>query len=246
MHFKDKVCLVTGSSRGIGKATALLFAKEGASVVINYVNHKQVAEDTLKEIEGMGRKAIAVKADVSNESEVKQMIDLAIQEFGKLDVLVNSAGIVYDIENWQDTTSEQWQRTLGVHVLGTFFCSKYASPHLEKTGGAIVNVASTNGYTEHYPESIAYNTAKAGIVSMTHDLAKALASKVRVNAVAPGWVNTDMNAGLSDEYMKEQAEEIYMKRIADPSELASAIAFLAGPEASFITSTILKVDGGHD
>lgn len=245
MRFQNKVCLITGSSRGIGKATALLFAKEGASVIINYVHNQAAAEDTVKEIEALGQKAIALKADISNESEVKDMIELVIKEFGKLDVLVNSAGIVYDIENWQDTNTEQWQKTLGVHVMGTFFCSKYSVQHLEKTNGAIVNVASTNGYTEHYPESMAYNVAKAGIVSMTHDLAKALAAKVRVNAVAPGWVNTDMNAGLSDEYMKEQTEEIYMKRIAEPSELANAIAFLAGPEASFITGTILKVDGGH-
>jgi 3-oxoacyl-[acyl-carrier protein] reductase len=243
---KDKVVLVTGSSRGIGRATALEFARSGASVVINDVKNDAAAQEVVGQIIALGQKAICVRADVSREEDVRALIEKSIAEFGRLDVLVNNAGIVYDIESWQDTTREQWQDTLNVHVFGNFFCSKYAAPYLEKTRGCIVNIASTNGYTEHYPESLAYNAAKASIVSMTHDLAKALAPLVRVNAVAPGWVDTDMNAGLSKEYMTEQAEQIYLKRIAKPEEIASVVVFLASERASFVTGMIVRADGGHD
>lgn len=246
MKFKDKIILVTGSSRGIGKATAIEFAKEGASLVINYTKNSEAAQDTVNEIIKFGNKAIAIQANVSKEEDVKRLIEKTISEFGKLDVLVNNAGIVYDIENWAETTLEQWQHTLNIHVLGNYYCCKYATPHLQKTKGSIVNIASTNGFTEHYPESLAYNVAKAGIVSMTHDLAKALAPDIRVNAIAPGWVDTDMNTGLSEEYMREQIEEIYLQRIAKPMEVAKAIVFLASEDASFITNTIIKVDGGHN
>lgn len=241
----DKVVLVTGSSRGIGRAAAIAFAQGGASVAINYVRNERAAQEVVDEISKLGRKAISVKADISKEAEVQLLIDMAIGEFGKLDVLINNAGIVYDIEDWQSTTSEQWQATLNVHVLGNYYCCKYALPYLQKSNGSIVNISSTNGYTEHYPESLAYNVAKAGIVSMTHDLAKALAPHVRVNAVAPGWVNTDMNSGLSKEYMADQAREIYLQRIAEPEEIANVVTFLASDDASFITGMIVRADGGH-
>ncbi len=244
-RFMDKVVLVTGSSRGIGRAAAIAFAQGGASVAINYVRNERAAQEVVDEISKLGRKAISVKADISKEAEVQLLIDMAIGEFGKLDVLINNAGIVYDIEDWQSTTSEQWQATLNVHVLGNYYCCKYALPYLQKSNGSIVNISSTNGYTEHYPESLAYNVAKAGIVSMTHDLAKALAPHVRVNAVAPGWVNTDMNSGLSKEYMADQAREIYLQRIAEPEEIANVVTFLASDDASFITGMIVRADGGH-
>lgn len=244
-RFIDKIVLVTGSGRGIGRAAAIAFAQGGASVVVNYASNEQAAQEVIDEILALGQKAISVKADVSKEAEAQLLIDRTITEFGKLDVLINNAGIVYDIEEWQDTTSEQWQNTLGVHVLGNYYCCKYALPYLQKSHGSIVNIASTNGYTEHYPESLAYNAAKAGVVSMTHDLAKALAPLIRVNAVAPGWVNTDMNASLSKEYMAEQASEIYLQRIAEPEEIANVIAFLASDDASFITGMVVRADGGH-
>lgn len=245
MRCKDKILLVTGASRGIGEAVAVKFAQEGGHIVINYIKNKAAAEAVVSRITNLGQRAIAVQADISQEQEVQVLVEQAVAEFGRLDVLVNNAGIVYDIENWQDTNLDQWRRTLDVHILGNYHCTKYASPYLEKSHGSIVNIASTNGYTEHYPESLAYNVAKAGIISMTHDLAKALAPHVRVNAVAPGWVDTDMNAGLSSEYMTEQASEIYLKRIAKPEEIANAVVFLASDEASFITGTVVKADGGH-
>lgn len=246
MKLKNKVAVITGSSRGIGKATALLFAKEGAKVVVNYCSSKKEALEVVKDIKKIGSEAIAVKCDVSKELEVRKMMDTAVKIFGKIDILVNNAGLVYDVPLFERTTV-QFKRTLDVNLMGNFFCSKYAAKNMmKKTGGKIVNVSSNNVINSFSPESIDYDAAKAGIILLTKNFAKELAPKVNVNAIAPGWVKTDMNKDLPKSLIKEETQKTYFKRFAEPEEIAKTILFLASDDASYITGSVLVVDGGHD
>jgi len=245
MRFKDKVVLVTGSSRGIGKACALLFAKEGAKVVVNCSKSMEKAEKVVEEIKALGSDAIAVQCDVGNEEQIKSMINQTIEKFGKLDILVNNAGIVFDVPAL-DKTVEEWRKTLDVNLIGTFLCCKYAAEHLKKSGsGRIINISSTNGIDSFSPDAMDYDASKAGIVIMTRGLAKELAPEILVNSIAPGWVDTEMNAELPADFIQEEKNKIYLKRWADPEEIGKAVLFLASEDASFITGSILKVDGGY-
>jgi len=245
MKLKNKIALITGASRGIGRATALLFAKEGAKVAVNYFSSEKEAKSVVEEIEKIGSEAIAIKCDVSKEEQVKSMVDQVLKKFGSIDILVNNAGIVFDVP-FLERTVEQWKKTLDVNLLGTFLCSKYASEPLKKTNnGKIINISSTNAIDCFSPEAMDYDASKAGIIILTRDLAKELAPKIRVNAVAPGWVDTEMNKDLPQDFIDEEIEQIYLKRFAKPDEIAKAILFLASDDASYITGSILKVDGGH-
>jgi len=251
MRLKNKIALITGASRGIGKRTALLFAKEGAKIIVNYhvsdyerdadVN----AERVVDEIKKIGSEAIAIKCDVSKESEVKEMIQQAIDKFGRIDILINNAGIVFDVPFFKRTV-EQWKKTLDVNLLGTFLCSRYASEQmLKNSGGKIINISSTNGLNSFSPEAMDYDASKAGIIILTRNLAKELAPKIQVNSVAPGWVDTEMNKDLPKDFVEKETEKIYLKRFATPEEIAKAVLFLASDDASYITGSILKVDGGY-
>ena len=242
MKLQNKVALITGASRGIGKAAALLFAKEGAAVVINYINSETAANAVVSEIEKNGGKALAVKCDVSKEDEVKAMIDKTISEYGKIDILVNNAGIVFDVP-FQDQTVEQWKKVLDVNVIGTFLCSKYVTQHMKT--GTIVNIASTNGVDNFSPYSMCYDSTKAAIILITKDLAKELGPNIRVNAVAPGWVDTDMNKDLPKDLIEQEIKNTYLKRLAEPDEIAKTILFLACDDSSYVTASVLTVDGGH-
>lgn len=200
MKLKDKIAIVTGSSRGIGRATALLFAKNGAKIIVNYSKSEDEANKVVKEIEKIGSQAIAVKCDVSEEEQVKAMVEEIINKFGKVDILVNNAGVVYDVP-FQEKTADQWIKTLGVNLIGVFLCSKYVSEHMKKQGsGKIVNVSSTNGINCFSPETMDYDASKAGVIILTRGLAKELALSIQVNSVAPGWVNTKMNEDLPDDF----------------------------------------------
>jgi 3-oxoacyl-[acyl-carrier protein] reductase len=245
MELKDKVVLITGSSRGIGKATALLFAKEGAKIIVNYNDSEKEAKEVVREITKLGSEAIAVKCDVSREEEVKKMFSEGIKKFGKLDILVNNAGIVFDIPLFEKTV-EQWNKTLGVNLIGVFLCSKYAVPYIKKQkSGVIINIASTNGIDSLSPESADYDASKAGVISLTKNLASELAPNIRVNCVAPGWVNTDINKDLPKDYVAEETKNILLKRFGKPEEIGKAVLFLASDDASFITGTTLIIDGGY-
>jgi len=243
MRFKDKVVLITGASRGIGKATALLFAKEGAKVIVNYNNSEKEANEVIKEISKIGTDAIAVKCDVSKEEEVKKMISEVIKKFGKIDTLVNNAGIVSDTP-FEKRTVEQFKRTLEVNLIGVFLCSKYAFKHMAR-GGKIVNISSTNGYNTGGPDSIDYDASKAGVINMTRRLAQEFAPNINVNSIAPGWINTEMNKDLPKNYVREESNKIYLKRFGEPEEISKAVLFLASDDASYITGTTLVVDGGY-
>ena len=252
MRLKNKIALITGASRGIGKATALLFAKEGANIILDYFvsdyepNALENVNEVLRELKKIGVEAIKVEADVSNELDVKKMINAAIKRFGRIDILINNAGIVYDVPLFKRRI-EQWRRTLDVNLLGSFFCSKYASEQmLKKTGGKIINISSTNAINSFSPDAIDYDASKAGVITLTKDFAKELAPKIQVNAIAPGWVDTDMNKDLPKEFVEDETRKIYLKRFALPEEIAKAILFFASDEASYITGSVLVVDGGHD
>jgi 3-oxoacyl-[acyl-carrier protein] reductase len=246
MKFENKVVLVTGSSRGIGRATALKFAEEGAKVIINYLNSEEVkAEEVVEEIKKIGSDALAIRCDVSLEKEVKDMVEKAIKKFGRIDVLVNNAGIVYDVPLFEKTV-EQWRETLNVNLIGVFLCSKYVSKKmLEQGSGNIVNISSTNGINCPSPESADYDASKSGVISLTKNLAEELAPNIRVNSVAPGWVDTEMNKDLPKDFVKKEKGKTFLKRFARPEEISSVVLFLASEDSSFMTGSTMVVDGGY-
>lgn len=242
MKLQNKVALITGASRGIGKAIALEFAKEGAAVIINFNKSKHAAEKVVEEISNLGSKSIAIKADISNEHEIKEMINQVVSQFGHIDILVNNAGIVIDIP-WMEKTTDQWHKTLDTNLIGTFLCCKYAVPHMPE-GSRIINISSTNGLGTVSTESMDYDASKAGVIAITKSLAKELAPKILVNNIAPGWVDTEINKDLPEDYVKSETEAIGIGRFGKPEEVAKMAVFLASTDSSFVVGTTLVVDGG--
>ena len=224
------------------KATTLEFAKEGAKVAINCCKSKEEAEKTLEEIKAIGTDAILVMGDVSKESDVKQMVEAVAKKFGQIDILVNNAGIVFDVP-FKKRTIEQWNTTIGVNLTGVYLMTKAVLPYLKK--GKIINISSTSGVNTCCPDSLDYATAKAGVISLTKTLAEELAPNILVNCIAPGWINTKMNEDLSKDYVKKETEKTWLKRFAEPIEIAKTVLFLASDDASFITGTTIVVDGGY-
>lgn len=240
----NKVVLVTGSSRGIGKATIIEFASKGYNVVINYNNSENEALELKKYVEeNYNVLALTIKADVSNEVEVKDMVSTIIKYFDSIDVLVNNAGIVFD-RSFDDITVEEFEKTLKVNVIGAFIVSRYVSKYM-KNGSAIINVSSTNGTKTISPECLDYNISKIGLQSLTRDLAFQFKPNIRVNAIAIGWADTDMNKDLPKDYIEEETAKIYVERFANPSEIAKTIYFLASDNASYINGEIINIDGGY-
>ena len=239
----NKVVLITGSAHGIGRATAIEFAKHGYNVVINYIKAETDANNLKQELEEKYNiEAIVCQADVSNEDQVKTMIATIVNKWGKIDALVNNAGIVYD-RPFADITIDEFKETLNVDVIGAFIVSKAVYPYMNN--GAIVNVSSTNGTTTVSPECLDYNVAKIGLQSLTRDLAFQFKPNIRVNAVAPGWVNTRMNDDLDKDYIKSETDKIYLNRFAQPEEIAKIIYFLCSEDASYVNGSVLTVDGGY-
>lgn len=242
----NPVVLVTGSSKGIGNATIIEFAKRGYNVVINYHNSEQEAIELKQYIDStFNVEALLVKADVTNENEVKEMVTAIINKFNHIDVLVNNAGIAIDKE-FEDRTIEDWNVTLKTNLIAPFIISKYIGKEMMKQKkGTIINVSSTNGINTFFPTSIDYDASKAGLINLTHNLAIQFAPYINVNCVAPGWVNTEMNKELPKELIEEETDKIYKKRFAEPSEIGKVICFLASEDASFINDEVIKVDGGY-
>ena len=238
-----KTALITGSSRGIGEAIAYSLASKSYNIVINYISN----EDKAKEVQDYiiktyNVKAICIKADVSKEEEVKQMMETIYNTFGSIDVVVNNAGIAID-STFEDKTVDNFKRILDVNLIGTFLVSKYASLYMKS--GSIINISSTDAIDTNYIYGMDYDASKAGVISLTNNLAKQLAPNIRVNAIAPGWVGTEMNKELDIDYIKEETNKILLKRFAEPSEIASVVSFLASDDASFINGTVIRVDGGY-
>ena len=241
----SKVVLVTGSNRGIGRSTIIEFAKAGLDVVINYCHHREEAFELKDYVESnFNVRCLVVKCDVSKEDEVIEMINEIVDYFGSLDILVNNASVCKD-SLLMDKDMESFRRILDVNLIGTYLCSKYAAKvMLDNGNGSIINVSSTNAIDTYYPESCDYDASKAGVISLTHNLAREFSPYIRVNCVCPGWVNTDMNKALSVEQVHEEEKNILLGRFADPEEIAKVIVFLASNKASYVNDSIIRVDGG--
>ena len=239
-----KAVLITGASRGIGRAAAELFARRGYGVLINYRQDAGAAHELEKQLLDSGADALAVQADVAQEDQVLRMMEMAVKRFGFIDVLVNNAGIASQ-KLFTALTTEEWRRMMAVHVDGTFHCCREVLPAMiREKRGAIVNVASIWGLSGASCE-VAYSTAKAAVIGMTKALAREVGpSGVRVNCVAPGVIDTAMNAAAGADILDMLAEETPLGRIGTAQEAAQAIAYLASEEAYFITGQVLTVDGG--
>ncbi len=239
-----KVALVTGASKGIGKAISIELAKDNYFVVINYNTDKEGALNTLAEVSKYSD-GIIYKCDISDENEIKKMIDYIISEYTHIDLLVNNAGIAID-SLFEDKNVEDFRKIIDVNLIGTFMVSKYVGEHMKNNKkGNIINISSTNGIDTYYDYSLDYDASKAGVISLTHNLALHYAPYIRVNAICPGWVNTEMNKELDEEFIKDECAKIKLGRFADPSEIAKVVRFLASDDASYINDSIIRVDGGE-
>ncbi len=248
MRFENKVVLVTGSSTGIGKTTAIEFAKEGASVVINCFSSPEKGRNTAREITDSGGKAEFIQADVSKESQVNKMFEEIIRNYGRLDALVNNAGFAKQ-SSFFDLTVPAFQKTLDVNLIGTFLCSKYAARQMVKQGsGSIVSVASIRGLENcARKDLIDYSIAKAGVINLTKSLAKELTPYgINVNAVAPAITRTELVKNLSEQAKQKAVGGCLLKRMAEPIEIAKSILFLSSSDASYITGEVLVIDGGYN
>ncbi len=238
------IALITGSSRGIGKATALRLAADCFDVVVNYVRSNKQAAQVVDAIEASGRKAISVKADVSRWREARRLIETAVRSFGRIDVLVNNAGI-YERTVLDKLTPEEWDRRVATNLSSVFYCTKAAMPYLKRAGwGRIINISSQIAIkgTDHGSE---YAASKAGILGFTKAAAQELARyNVTVNAIAPGPVDTDILAGDTPEKKRQRAREIPLRRIGKPEDIAAVVSFLASKDSDWITGTTLLVNGG--
>ena len=242
-----KVVLITGGSRGIGKSTAIEFAKNGYNIIINYLSDDKSAEHIKSFlVENYDVDVMTYKCDVKDELKVKHMVEDVINYFGRIDVLVNNAAIAIDTLV-EDKNKDDFKKILETNLIGPFILSiSVAKVMMENKKGSIINVSSTNAIDTYYEYSLDYDASKAALISLTHNLAKYYAPYIRVNAVAPGWVDTDMNKNLSLDYIKKECEDIYLKRFGKPEEIAKAIYFLASDNASYITGEVLRVDGGYN
>ena len=240
-----KTVLITGASRGIGASLAKEFAKNKYNVVINYCNSQNEA---LKLAENLRAKynvqLMCVKADISNEDEVKNMIDTIINKLGRIDVLINNAAISKDCY-FDEKSVMDFKIVLDVNLVGTFLVSKHVGKYmLDRKCGKIINITSTNGIDTMNSYSIDYDASKAGVINLTHNLAKHYAPYINVNAIALGWVNTDSVLEMDPRIKEEEQKKILLNRFANPEEIAKIALFLASADASYINNSIIRVDGG--
>lgn len=244
MLLTDKTAVVTGGSRGIGRAIAVSLAAEGAKVAVIYAGNAAAAEETLSLIKEQGGEAVAMQCDVADDAAVSDMINAVKEQFGSVDILVNNAGITRDGLLMRMKEGD-WQAVLDTNLTGVFHCTKAVTKLMMKQrSGAIINITSVVGQTGNAGQAN-YAAAKAGMIGFTKSVAKELASRgIRVNAVAPGCIDTDMTAVLSDAVKEDMLKSIPLGRVAQPEEVAKAVVFLASGNASYITGQVLNVDGG--
>jgi len=247
MLLKDKNAIVSGGSQGIGAAISLEFGRQGANVCLLYRKHEQAALDLVEEITAMGRKAVAVKCDIASFAEAEKAVARALEAFGRIDILVNNAGMNWDGVSWK-MTEEQWDKVMSVNLKGYFNFTRHVAPLFkDQKSGKIINVTSINGMRGKFGQSN-YSASKAGIIGYTKAVAKELgAFSVNVNAVAPGLIETPMLKGSEarDKIVDLAMNEIVLKRVGAPEDVANLVVFLASEMARHITGEVIKVDGGQ-
>ena len=241
-----KVAVITGARRGLGASIAYSLARRGYNVV---VNDRVCEEDVLDVVNNIKNNydvdALGVMADVSIEHEVKRFLRVVQEKYGRVDVVINNAAIAEDIE-LEKRTIDKFNETLTNNVTSVYLMSKYFGLYMyQNKKGKIINISSTNGTKVFSPESIDYDASKVAINSLTNNYAKQFAPFVLVNAVAPGWINTEMNADLPIKFVKEECEKIYIKRFAEPQEVANLVCFLASDDCSYINGEVINIDGGY-
>ncbi len=236
----SKVALVTGSGRRLGKQSVLALARDGWNIVVNYAHSAKEAAITLKEIKALGADAISVKADITNSKQVNGMFNQAFGHFGRLDLLVNNAAIFPPSRKFTDINDEMWDYVISTNLTGQFYCARAAARLMEEHGGKIINFASLGGL-QVWPDHVAYNVAKAGVVMLTKSLSKALAPKITVNAIAPGTIIIPGEESAEMRNIDEQ--KIPLQRYGEAGDIISALLYLA--HADYVTGQILLVDGGR-
>jgi 3-oxoacyl-[acyl-carrier protein] reductase len=245
LGLEGKNAIVTGGSLGIGTAVALGLAKEGCNVAINYRRHDTEAKEVARKIEEMGRKGLAIKADVSSYNDAQNMVDTVIKEFGRLDIMVCNAGINWDGVIWK-MSEQQWDTVINVNLKGYFNYNKAAARVFkDQKGGKIVNISSINGLRGKFGQ-VNYSASKGGEIAMTKSLARELGKfNVNVNVVAPGMVMTEMARNIPPEFLNKAVDETVLGRIASPEECADVVVFLCSDRSRHITGEVIQVDGGQ-
>ncbi|MCK4348934.1 MAG: 3-oxoacyl-[acyl-carrier-protein] reductase [Thermoplasmatales archaeon] len=240
----NKVALVTGSSRGIGRAIALELAKSGISIVINNHEDPQEGIKVVNEIDKIGQRAIYLQADVSDPEQVKKMIEKIIEEFGRIDILINNAGITED-KMLENMDIDQWNRVIAVNLTGTFNCTKAVIKYMKIQGsGKIVNISSISAQTGNMGQSN-YSASKGGIISFTKTVAKEYAKDgININAVAPGFIETKMLETIPEKLMQKLLSQVPVRRLGKPEEVAKLVHFLASDDANYITGQVININGG--
>jgi len=241
---EDKVALITGATRGIGRQIAITLASEGFDIAINYRTENEDLENTRKQIEKLGQRCLTVRGDVSNFEDCEKFIKEVIEEYGKIDVLVNNAGITKD-NLLIRMKKEDFEQVINVNLIGTFNVTKNAIPYMmKKKAGKIINISSVVGIAGNAGQTN-YSASKAGIIGFTKSLAKEVASRnILVNAIAPGFIQTDMTNVLKDEIKEEIAKSIPLKRMGTAKDVANLVKFLALEDSNYITGQVISVDGG--
>jgi len=235
-----KTALITGASGGLGLALANIMSND-YNLVLTYNTNEKTLKDLEEKLKDVTKIKI-IKCDLTNEEDIKNLVEESINEFSKIDVLINNAATCYD-EPVELKTKETFMKVLDINLVAPFLLSKYVSKHmLEQKQGKIINISSTNGIDTNYPESVDYDASKAGLISLTKNLAKHYAPYITVNAIAPGWIETPMNKDMDENYKKQEEEKILLKRFAKPDEIAHAVLFLC--ENTYINGTVIRVDGG--
>lgn len=244
MSLVDKVALVTGGSRGIGRAIVLELAQAGCDVAINYHGSEEKAREVAREVEALGRKALVVQANVADSASVDNMVKQVIETFGRLDILVNNAGITRD-NLLMRMKEEEWDEVINTNLKGVFNCTKAVTRQMMKQrAGRIINISSVVGALGN-PGQTNYAAAKAGVIGLTKAAARELASRgITVNAIAPGFITTDMTAVLDEKTIEQLTSQIPLARLGTPEDIAKAVRFLASDDAQYMTGQTLHIDGG--
>lgn len=240
-----KTVLVTGSSSGLGKSIIEKYASNGYNTIITYLTHENEALEFNEYIKNKYKvKSICVKLDISEEDDIQNLYELILNEFSKIDVLVNNASICNDTL-FEDKTKDNFMKIIEVNLVGTFLMSKtFGKLMYNNKNGSIINISSNNGIDSYYSESLDYDASKAGVINLSHNLANVFSPYVRVNTVCPGWIETPMNENMSEEFKNKEINKILLKRFASPKEISNLVYFLSSDEASYINDSVIKIDGG--